>query len=119
MVSLAKREYTKKSDDDNLDAETLFTFLKLESHIPPNVFFTVELICPPNLAVLNSSVMKRAKQNFKFRAITKDILESTMHNRDANPLLNARPLNNRRGQGSGVAAGSFMLKKKNIMKVGI
>ena len=45
--------------DRNLDAENLFTAMKLERHVPSNVFFSVELICAPNIAVLNSSVMKR------------------------------------------------------------
>ena len=45
--------------DRNLDAENLFAAMKLERYVPSNVFFSVELICSPNIAVLNSSVMKR------------------------------------------------------------
>ena len=71
LVSLAKRsEKPMVSEDDNLDADTLFAFLKLESHVPSNVFFTVELVCPPNLAVLNSTVMKRSKNILELKDAT-------------------------------------------------
>ena len=43
----------------NLDAENLFAAMKLERYVPAGVFFSVELTCAPNIAVLNSSVMKR------------------------------------------------------------
>ena len=48
LVSLAKRNNRPAvSEDDNLDADTLFAFLKLENHVPSTVFFTVELIAHP------------------------------------------------------------------------
>ena len=43
------------SDDVNIDADTLFAVMKLERYIPQGVFFTVELISSPNIAVLNST----------------------------------------------------------------
>ena len=36
--------------DTNIDSQTLFTYLKLEQHIPPDVFFSVELTCSSNVA---------------------------------------------------------------------
>ena len=40
-----------------MDSDTLFAYLKLEKYIPRDVFFTVELSCISNIAVLNSSIM--------------------------------------------------------------
>lgn len=37
-------------EDGNVDSTTLFTYLKLEQHIPRDVFFSVELINAANMA---------------------------------------------------------------------
>lgn len=37
-------------DEESVDAVTLFTYLKLEQHIPKNVFCSVELNCASNMA---------------------------------------------------------------------
>ena len=75
LVSLAKRKDIDISDDENRDSETLFSFLKLEPHIPAHVFFSVELIVPQNLSVLNSTVVKQSKKNLELRSFVENIEE--------------------------------------------
>jgi hypothetical protein len=60
VVLLASRDSVQAVEAENLDAETLFTYLKLEQYIPKNVFFTVELTCDSNFPVLNSTILRRA-----------------------------------------------------------
>ena len=60
VVLLAGRDTLSKVEEENLDADTLFAYLKLEKYIPRDVFFTVELTCASNMAVLNSTVIRRA-----------------------------------------------------------
>ena len=59
VVLLAGRDHVTKVEEENLDAEALFAYLKLEKYIPRDVFFTVELTCVSNIAVLNSTVVRR------------------------------------------------------------
>jgi hypothetical protein len=61
VVLLASRDSVTKVEEENLDSDTLFSYLKLEKYIPRNVFFTVELTCVSNMAVLNSTAVRRAK----------------------------------------------------------
>jgi hypothetical protein len=50
-------------EEENIDSSTLFAYLKLEQYIPRQVFFSVELTCSSNMAVLNATIMKRARRN--------------------------------------------------------
>jgi hypothetical protein len=50
-------------EEENIDSSTLFAYLKLEQYIPRDVFFSVELTCSSNMAVLNATIMKRARRN--------------------------------------------------------
>lgn len=61
VVLLAGRDNVTKVEQENLDAEALFSYLKLEKYIPKGVYFTVELTCASNMAVLNSTVVRRAR----------------------------------------------------------
>lgn len=59
VALLAGRDNVTKVEEEMLDAEALFAYLKLEKYIPKEVFFTVELTCVSNMAVLNSTVVRR------------------------------------------------------------
>ena len=61
LILLARREEIVKVDEEHIDSTTLFAYLKLESFIPKDVFFTVELNSPSNMAVLNATIMRRAR----------------------------------------------------------
>jgi hypothetical protein len=61
IILLASRDSVTMVEEENLDAETLFAFLKLERYVPRYVFFTVELTCPNNMSVLNSTIMRRSR----------------------------------------------------------
>jgi hypothetical protein len=61
VVQLASRDGVTKVEEENLDSDTLFSYLKLEKYIPRSVFFTVELTCVSNMAVLNSTAVRRAR----------------------------------------------------------
>jgi len=61
VILLASRDSVTMVEEENLDAETLFAYLKLERYIPRHVFFTVELTCANNMAVLNSTIMRRTR----------------------------------------------------------
>lgn len=61
VVLLASRDNVTMVEEENLDAEILFTYLKLERYIPRHVFFTVELTHPNNMGVLNSTIMRRKR----------------------------------------------------------
>ena len=67
VALLAGRDHVTKIEEENLDAEALFAYLKLEKYIPKGVFFTVELTCVSNMAVLNSTVLRRQRMNEKVR----------------------------------------------------
>jgi hypothetical protein len=56
VVLLANKDRATKIEEEYLDADTLFAYLKLEKHIPNHVFFTIELMCASNMTVLNSTV---------------------------------------------------------------
>ena len=61
LISLANRQLTEIAEEDNIDSKTLFAFLKLEPHLASTLFFSVEVISPSNLAVLNSAVVKQTR----------------------------------------------------------
>jgi len=61
IILLASRDSVTMVEEENLDAETLFAFLKLERYVPRYVFFTVELTCSNNMSVLNSTIMRRSR----------------------------------------------------------
>ena len=52
---------SENSSDENIDSQTLFSYLKLEQYIPRNVFFSVELSNPSNMSVLNATLMRRVR----------------------------------------------------------
>jgi hypothetical protein len=62
VILLASRDSVTMVEEENLDAETLFAYLKLERYIPRFVYFTVELTCANNMSVLNSTIMRRTRQ---------------------------------------------------------
>lgn len=61
VVLLAGRDSVTRVEEENLDAEALFAYLKLEKYVPKHVFFTVELTCASNMAVLNSTVLRQSR----------------------------------------------------------
>lgn len=61
VVQLASRDSVTTIEGEHLDSQTLFSYLKLEKYIPRDVFFSVELTCITNVAVLNSTIMRRSK----------------------------------------------------------
>lgn len=63
LVFLANRDSLTRVEKENLDADTLFTYLKLEKYIPPEVFFTVEMSSASNIAVLNSTLSRADPAN--------------------------------------------------------
>jgi hypothetical protein len=79
VVLLANRDSVTKVEEENLDADTLFAYLKLEKYIPRNVFFTVELTCASNIAVLNSTML--GQDNTKHSSTSKS--SSNLHH---NPM---------------------------------
>jgi voltage-gated potassium channel Kch len=62
VILLASRDSVTMVEEENLDAETLFAYLKLERYIPRFVYFTVELTCANNMSVLNSTIMRSKRQ---------------------------------------------------------
>jgi hypothetical protein len=64
LIFLAPRDNVTHDDEnkDSIDAVALFAFLKLEQLIPSNVFCSIELNSSGNMAVLNATIMKRARR---------------------------------------------------------
>lgn len=81
VVLLANRDSVTKVEEENLDADTLFAYLKLEKYIPRNVFFTVELTCASNIAVLNSTML--GQDNAKHSSTSTSKSSSNLHH---NPM---------------------------------
>ena len=63
VILLATRDGVTTVEEENIDSTTLFTYLKLEQYIPRNVFFSVELSCASNMAVLNATIIRRSRRN--------------------------------------------------------
>lgn len=69
-------------EEENIDSGTLFTYLKLEQFIPRGVFFSVELTCSSNMAVLNATIMRRVRRTSNpfparppvTKSITRDVI---------------------------------------------
>ena len=61
VILLASRDGITKVEEENIDSDTLFVYLKLEQYIPRHVFFSVELTCSSNMAVLNATIMRRTR----------------------------------------------------------
>jgi hypothetical protein len=59
MSLMAQRTSMTMVDDINVNIGTLFTFLKLERHIPRTLHVTVELTSSANISVLNATIMRR------------------------------------------------------------
>lgn len=59
---MADRDNLAQVDDEDLDAVTLFTYLKLTGHIPSTVFFTAELTFESNMVVLNRHIMQHRQE---------------------------------------------------------
>jgi hypothetical protein len=64
VVMLAhRREGLEFEENENLDFEMLFLYLKIASVIPPNVHFTVELTSGQNMSVLNSAAIRNSMKH--------------------------------------------------------
>mmetsp|Transcript_12619 Transcript_12619/g.13030 ORF Transcript_12619/g.13030 Transcript_12619/m.13030 type:complete len:383 (+) Transcript_12619:2-1150(+) len=61
VILLASGVASPSAEEENIDSDILFAYLKLEQYIPRDVFFSVELTCSANVAVLNATIMKRAR----------------------------------------------------------
>jgi len=70
IILLSGRDNVTKVEEEYLDADTLFMYMKLEKHIPRYVFFGVELTCASNMAVLNSSVIRQVSEADKISALS-------------------------------------------------
>lgn len=60
-VATSHKVDTEELDEESVDAVTLFTYLKLEQYIPLEVFCSVELTCTTNMAVMNATIMRKAR----------------------------------------------------------
>lgn len=61
VVMLAhRREGLEFEENENLDFEMLFLYLKIASFIPPHIHFTVELTSGQNMSVLNSAAIRNS-----------------------------------------------------------
>ena len=61
VVMLAhRREGLEFEENENLDFEMLFLYLKIAAFIPPHVHFTVELTSGQNMSVLNSAAIRNS-----------------------------------------------------------
>ena len=64
VVMLAhRREELDFEEDENLDFEMLFLYLKISSYIPSGVHFTVELTSGQNMGVLNSVAVRKEAED--------------------------------------------------------
>jgi hypothetical protein len=73
VVMLAhRREVLEFEDDDNMDFEMLFLYLKISSYIPSHVHFTVELTGGQNMGVLNSVAVRKESGGVDFQALGAD-----------------------------------------------
>mmetsp|Transcript_3342 Transcript_3342/g.5229 ORF Transcript_3342/g.5229 Transcript_3342/m.5229 type:complete len:1450 (-) Transcript_3342:361-4710(-) len=63
VVLLCNRDGVTTVEEESIDSGTLFAYLKLEQYIPRDVFFSVELTCSSNMAVLNATIMRRVRRN--------------------------------------------------------
>ena len=63
IVMLAhRREGLEFEENENLDFEMLFLYLKIAALIPPHVHFTVELTSGRNMSVLNSAAIRNVNK---------------------------------------------------------
>jgi hypothetical protein len=70
VVMLAhRREELEFEDDDNMDFEMLFLYLKISSYIPSHVHFTIELTSGQNMGVLNSVAVRKESGGVDFQVI--------------------------------------------------
>jgi len=77
VILLASRDGITKVEEENIDSGTLFVYLKLEQYIPRHVFFSVELTCSSNMAVLNATIMRRSRiQPDEYYAVRQDSMDA-------------------------------------------
>ena len=92
VVLLANKNSATKIEDEYLDADTLFAYLKLEKHIPNNVFFTIELTCASNMTVLNSTVNSNdttnSSNNLKGAFVSHNLSRRNQDTNENNPTVN-------------------------------
>lgn len=99
LVLLASRDGVVKVDEEHVNSATLFSYLKLEAHVPHNIFFTVELNSAANMSVLNATMMRRARlaiistQNKILQNLNRKKVESV--NQGAPVFINIRSSNKR------------------------
>lgn len=75
LVLLATRDNLMTVEEEKLETEPLYAYLKLPTRIPEHVFFTVEITCISNIHILNSTFMSMRVDDPSFSA--KDKYEST------------------------------------------
>jgi hypothetical protein len=101
LVLLASRDGVVKVDEEHVNSTTLFAYLKLEAHVPHNIFFTVELNSAANMSVLNATMMRRARlaiintQNSILQNLNKKRIESS--NQATAPIFINLRTSNKRG----------------------
>jgi hypothetical protein len=61
LCMLASKASVTQVEGEDLDSEALFAYLKLEKHLPQHLFFTTELTIANNMAVLNTTLLSRAR----------------------------------------------------------
>jgi hypothetical protein len=82
VALMSARTAISTVDEVHVNTETLFTFLKLEQHIPPGVHVTVELTSPSNMAVLNATIMRRIRETLESQSTVSR--EQTQRGKEAN-----------------------------------
>jgi hypothetical protein len=115
VILLASRDSVTMVEEENLDAETLFAYLKLERYIPRFVYFTVELTCANNMSVLNSTIMRRTRQ---VKITTQNLHTRQFHDFAANETAAGSGGGAERGKGVRIEhtqlRGSFTSQRKAI-----
>lgn len=109
VVQLASRASVTTVEGEHLDADTLFSYLKLEKYIPQNVFFTVELTAVTNMAVLNSTIMRRSRKKLRGASSSVYVMDDR---RDTTRVSEAVKEQN------GVAAAESSKRVHNVQKRG-
>ena len=104
---LATRDVSLSHDDEGMDAENLFTYLKVEHQIPADVFCSVELNCSSNMAVLNAQVVRRIRRR---------LLEMELEEKE-NPQTASKETSRksvRRGSAISLGDGKFAHRKTQL-----
>mmetsp|Transcript_19518 Transcript_19518/g.28071 ORF Transcript_19518/g.28071 Transcript_19518/m.28071 type:complete len:1196 (+) Transcript_19518:99-3686(+) len=83
VIMLAhRREELEFEEDENLDFEMLFLYLKISSFIPSTVNFTIELTSGRNMSVLNTVAVKKERREQLMEAMHGDLDEPSVSLQD-------------------------------------